>query len=1230
MVASLKYHWRRVGRQGKLTIRMQLIIMVVGIMLVAGIVGVPVGHAINHANSTIEQTTSARVPLMVLFSETETSLLNMFSSMRGYLLLGDRNLRISYRDAEKTFEQNLQALESQSHLFNYQNQQRLGQLKQSFAEWKTLPETLFELRENQIDREPAYRWVYTEGVTHMVDINTSLDEMINIQLKRPPSAENMALIKTMTDLQLSLATTFAGIRGYVMTANPNLRYYEYHINLTKNDTTWEELSKKQTLLTPEQQKAYAIIAENRQKLFDSIPEKVFVPMESDEWRKDLYLFKTEIWPLTETMQQVLYDIQQDQEDVFKKNLHSVQQDFHNVQNQATRWGVFGLCLFIGMAYWLYRSIALPLHRLTEAATWIQSGNLDMQVAVKTNNEIGKFADTFNSMTRRLKETMTAHERMQEELHENFHFLKTLVDTIPNPVFYRDIENHYQLCNDAFAEHILGMPKAQVERLSFNDILHVLPPDTVALHHETDQHLLNQPGTRQYEAPIFCADKVKRDFLFYKSTLTKSEGKPAGIVGVMLDITERRQLEEMLEQRVAQRTAELEAVNYTLREEIEHRKEIEHRLRISETHYRTLIETSPDAIVLFDHTQSILFCNQEMARMHGYTTTEEICSKTILDLIAPEEHEEAQSNAVRIQSNSRVKNFERTLLRRDGSRFPAEISTSMVSEGDGHGPTFVSIARDVTVRKEAEQALRESENRFRTLVKTAPIAILIEHDQQIAYMNPAAETILGYTWDELQTISHSDIIHPDSHELVKSHLSMCQHTSNHVGQYEIKIRTGDGIERWLSVTLTNIEYNSTLSLLVIASDITSQKRLEQERKAAYDQLAAAHRDVQRNRDLLHTIFEGVKDGLALIDQHGNVLAANQAMSRLFQQEVSDMLNQSWHNLCQAFAPGLATDDGEFSSAWAMRMLEDGYPRSRREYSWVLGDTNRMIDMQVLPVVYQSKTSSDERGVEHILLHMADVTEERKIEALSVENARLLANRELSMTVVHEITTPLQNLGTLLEMLPDESEEQQVRSLGVAQDEIDRITMVLRQLQEVYNLSPDMYGVVNINHLIERILVLTRGRLKKNRIRVHYSLMPELPPVSGCENQLNQVILNLISNAIEYMSGGGTLRIQTYVGTCDANQAELEYLEHCNGQPLLISAPSPAVVVEVADTGPGIDPRTQRHIFEPFFTTRQHGSGLGLFVSRNILTQHRGSINVESTPGVGTTFLLKLPVRKEENQ
>ncbi|MBC7788633.1 MAG: response regulator [Anaerolineae bacterium] len=233
---------------------------------------------------------------------------------------------------------------------------------------------------------------------------------------------------------------------------------------------------------------------------------------------------------------------------------------------------------------------------------------------------------------------------------------------------------------------------------------------------------------------------------------------------------------------------------------------------------------------------------------------------------------------------------------------------------------------------------------------------------------------------------------------------------------------------------------------------------------------------------------------------------------------------------------------------------------------------------------------------------DVTAERDMRARLVETERLAAVGQLVAGVAHEVNNPLSTISAFAQLLLRDGglSADQRESLDVIQGETVRASQVVKDLLTFARRSESQPQPLDLNELIERTVRVSGYELGGKHIVVHTTLAPLLPSVYGDPRQLQQVILNLVTNAVQAMAadGSGTLRI--------TSRTERD-----------------KVVLEVADTGPGVPERARAHIFEPFFTTKSEGTGLGLSVSYGIVTAHGGTITIASTSRDGTVFRVSLP-------
>ncbi|MBI1877088.1 MAG: CHASE3 domain-containing protein [Chloroflexi bacterium] len=225
------------------------------------------------ATQSINQASTLRFPTALDSSSAQADLLRMLGDMQSYLALGDQVYRDRYNQSSQAFEDDLNKLRARSANFEPEDQQRIDQLKTAFDEWKKLPDRLFELRNDQLEREPAYKILATDGIQLGGTVLINLSRMIDAQGRREPTADNIAQLANMAKFQGSFASMLSGLRGYVTTRNRIFKG-EYEANLTLNNFAWDELVANQASLDPEQQTALAEIAKNREAFLE-LPDRIY-------------------------------------------------------------------------------------------------------------------------------------------------------------------------------------------------------------------------------------------------------------------------------------------------------------------------------------------------------------------------------------------------------------------------------------------------------------------------------------------------------------------------------------------------------------------------------------------------------------------------------------------------------------------------------------------------------------------------------------------------------------------------------------------------------------------------------------------------------------------------------------------------------------------------------------------------------------------------------------------
>ncbi|HWS55733.1 MAG TPA: ATP-binding protein [Pyrinomonadaceae bacterium] len=386
----------------------------------------------------------------------------------------------------------------------------------------------------------------------------------------------------------------------------------------------------------------------------------------------------------------------------------------------------------------------------------------------------------------------------------------------------------------------------------------------------------------------------------------------------------------------------------------------------------------------------------------------------------------------------------------------------------------------------------------------------------------------------------------------------------------------------------------IGMVSIFRDVTDLRRANEELARNFGKLQQAEAEARRERDRLDLILEHVGHPIAVCDSSGKFILFNQRAERLFQES------------------------GE-TPARAARAVRNNSVKLTSFISTLAsgGETGRQAEIEIidpetgdsLPMEITSAEVADARGqvtaVVSILHDLSEIREleRRRVEQQLFESEKLAAVGRLAASIAHEVNNPLEAIKNSLYLLSTgKGGEQHERFLDVARKETERVSHIIRQMLGFARRSGEVEWV-DANHLLEETLILVEKKMRQARVEVARRFDAGLPRVRARADQLRQVFLNLMLNAQQAIEGAGRITIAT---------SRYE------------QALQPTISVQISDTGRGISEADVARIFEPFFSTRTKGTGLGLWVTQDIVRHHGGRIEVTSAEGRGTTFNIILPV------
>ncbi|HMK34750.1 MAG TPA: PAS domain S-box protein [Desulfomonilaceae bacterium] len=638
--------------------------------------------------------------------------------------------------------------------------------------------------------------------------------------------------------------------------------------------------------------------------------------------------------------------------------------------------------------------------------------------------------------------------------------------------------------------------------------------------------------------------------------------------------------------------------YSFITDLTERKRAEEALRASEEQYRAVFDNAGIGIDLLDGDGRILQVNQALANMLGYTA-EEFRQLTFEDITHPEDRESSKRLLKALSAGEiDVYTLEKRYLKKDGSILWGNLSTSAIRDANGRHNRTVGVVADITERKKAEGALRESEVRYRTVADfTYDWEYWVDEADSLLYVSPSCERITGYSAQEFVDNPGlmEDIVHPDDREDVVNHFHVSRKADDDVSySLDFRIIHRNGRILWINHACQPVrgQDGQPLGRRACNRDITDRKRSE---------LA------QRR---LATAVEQAVEAIVITDTQANIQYVNPAFERITGYSREEILGEKPTLLTSEdydsdFTQGVQ-DTLSSGKSWAGRLVKRRKDGSHYEE-----------DVTISPVRDSSGT------VINFVAVKRDVSHEVQLQRQLLQAQKMEAIGTLAGGIAHDFNNILQVALGYSELLligksgkdPDYADLQKIQHSARSGADLVRSLLTFSRKVEP-KLVP-----MSLNRQVLNVEKLLRRTIPK-MIDIRLELAKDLKRTNADTAQIEQVIMNLAVNARDAMGERGSLTIRTEGATVDAQYCRLH----------VDAVPGDYVVLSVSDTGHGMDRQTLLHIFEPFYTTKElgRGTGLGLAMVYGIVKQHGGHLTCYSEVEKGTTFKVYLPVFVTESE
>ncbi len=681
-----------------------------------------------------------------------------------------------------------------------------------------------------------------------------------------------------------------------------------------------------------------------------------------------------------------------------------------------------------------------------------------------------------------------------------------------------------------------------------------PQDRVRVQKEIEGWARENRDSYDQEFRVVWPDGSEH-WLYAKGRIVHENGVPTRCLGINLDITDRKLAEKALHQAEA-RLARAQEMSLVMPLHVSLNGEF---LRVPQR-----------------------FC-EFLGYSHG-----ELIGMPFKDVTHPDDFSGDWSQCQRLVAGD-IDSFEmeKRFIRKDGSITWGYINCSTVTDEAGKPVHFLTYVLDINKEKRAEDALRESEERFRATFENAAVGMAqVALDGRWLRVNERLCEITGYSREEMEAKTFQEITHPD--DVAKDLLQAEQLVRGEIGSYSMEKRYlhKDGHVVWvnLTVSLQKPSADQPAYFISAVEDITQRKRAEQALRKSEQRLRVLTEALPQlvwTADAIGTVDYVNRRWCAYTGQTKQQAMGNGSFAAVHPEDVPSV-EHSWINA--------VTSGTQHQVEFRLRS-KDG------QYRWFLA---RGVPLR-----------SEDGQVERWFGTFTDIHDMKMAQQALIRSEKLASVGRMAMTIAHEINNPLAAVMNTLFLLKAEPglTKSAMNYVDLADGELRRISHITRQALGFYRESTTP-APTSVNDLVDSVTELLKSKIKAKHVEVTKELSRGIA-VTAVGGEIRQVLSNLLSNAIDAVDNGGRIWVRT------------SRARNFKGRD--------TVRITVADNGKGISSTSLPHIFEPFFTTKDAvGTGLGLWVSKQIVDKHKGCIRVRSWVDAqrhGTVFSIVLPMEPQ---
>jgi PAS domain S-box-containing protein len=808
--------------------------------------------------------------------------------------------------------------------------------------------------------------------------------------------------------------------------------------------------------------------------------------------------------------------------------------------------------------------------------------------------------------------ITERKKAEEKLKENEEKYRSVVENAPAGIFIVDNNSHFIYCNERLSK-ILGYSRKEIMGMDFRQLLDEKSKELV-----TDRYKRRQQGEKvppHYDVGVIRKDGEQRQ-LEMRVSIIKNKDGITNTIGQVLDITEKKAAREDLAKK-------------------------EKKLKESEQKYRSLTNQLPVGVYRTTVDGRFIYFNQALANILEYNE-KELYNIYVPDLYKDEIERKKGIEYLKKHGKGTTQR-EIVLKTKNGDELIVNDHINAVVDEKGTIQYFDGVLEDITERKKTEQALKESEEKFRQLAQTTSTAIMVYQSDKWVYANPAAERISGYSLEELQNMYYWEFVAPEHQKMIKERGEKRQQSQSVPSGYEFKIINAKGNIRWVYLEGSLMEYNGKPAGLISVIDITKMKRTEQKLKEINKELRNAEKKLITKNEALKEINQQLEEQKQELEQAKEEAEKNEAKSKSLLEAIPDMIFvfDKKGNIIDYHAEKkdfLYTSADKFMNQNVDDILPENIALLSHEKIKKVLETGKVeeyeyeLNLQNKNYIFESRMVKLDQN--STLAIVRDITETKeaqqeliKAKEKAEESDRLKSAFLANMS--HEIRTPINGIVGFTQLLRDQdySKEEQNEFLDIIDTNSNQLLQIVNDIIDISKIEANQLEIkektISLNKLMDELYSSYQMELKRNyKSNISFNVQKSLPDgddhIKTDGIRLKQILSNLLSNAIKFTEKG---------------EIEFGYIVQEDERFLFY----------VKDTGIGIPKDKHKMIFNHFRRAHESksskfgGTGLGLSISKKLVELMGGLIAVDSEEDKGSYFYFTLPVKskatpitKEEKQ